>query len=252
MMIDESVNYEKVLTEPKQLVAVELKKQGFDINKISMPQTVFLLADDIFDKMKDLNCGKYQYPVSNGVWIFNHNSEVGFVKAEMCSPAIATQAEDLIATGVKELIHIGYAGGLQESLQVGDIVITEGAFNDTAIARLYGYDTDFMETSKELTDKIKHMITGVDLSVIKGKSWTTDAGYHETLRQVLEYRKKSALCVEMEGVGLFTIAKYRNCKATALYIVSDVFSKDEWQLGWDGEVIAQSVDFILKQIVKAI
>lgn len=37
----------------------------------------------------------------------------------------------------------------------------------------------------------------------------------------------------MEGVGLFTIAKYRKCSATAIYIISDVISERNWELGWD-------------------
>ena len=30
---------------------------------------------------------------------------------------------------------------------------------------------------------------------------------------------KGALCVEMEGVGLFTIANYRKCVATGIYVL---------------------------------
>ncbi len=48
--------------------------------------------------------------------MFNKNENIGFIKGHMCSPAIATQAEDLIAGGVKELIHVGYARGLQPEL----------------------------------------------------------------------------------------------------------------------------------------
>lgn len=44
------------------------------------------------------------------MYVFNENENIGFVKGYMCSPAIATQAEDLIAGGVKELIHVVYAG----------------------------------------------------------------------------------------------------------------------------------------------
>lgn len=76
------------------------------------------------------------------------------MKGNMCSPAIATQAEDLIAGGVKELIHVGFAGGLQPDMRPGEIVITDGAYNDTAVARLYGYDFNIMEASKELTDRL--------------------------------------------------------------------------------------------------
>ena len=61
--------------------------------------------------------------------MFNKNENIGFIKGHMCSPAIATQAEDLIAGGVKELIHVGYAGGLQPELVPGEIILTDGAFN---------------------------------------------------------------------------------------------------------------------------
>lgn len=39
----------------------------------------------------------------------------------------------------------------------------------------------------------------------------------------------------MEGVGLFTIANYRNCLATAIYVISDVHNEKSWDLGW-GEI----------------
>ena len=63
----------------------------------------------------------------------------------MCSPAIATQAEDLIAGGVEERIHIGLAGGLQSDMNIGQVVLTDGAYNDTAVARLYGFYCTFIK-----------------------------------------------------------------------------------------------------------
>ena len=39
------------------------------------------------------------------------------------------------------------------------------------------------------------------LYINRGKHWTTDAGYHETWEQILNYRSKRALCLEMEGAG---------------------------------------------------
>ena len=165
--------------------------------------------------------------------MFHENEEIGFIKGHMCSPAIATQAEDLIAGGVEELIHIGFAGGLQADMKSGDIVLTDGAYNDTAVARLYGFDDAVIESTRALTDEIGELLTKNAISYRRGKHWTTDAGYHETWGQIIDYKEKGALCVEMEGVGLFTIAKYRKCSATAIYIISDVISERNWELGWD-------------------
>ena len=240
---------ERVMTDPKQLVSIELKNAGFDIDAINVPKRVYLLADDIYDEMVKSECGEYKYPLGGKLYVLKNNSQVGFIKGKMCSPGIATQAEDLIAGGVEELIHIGLAGGIDEALNVGDIVITDGAYNDTAVARLYGFDTDFIETTKTLTDEMEILLKDNEIEVIRGKHWTTDAGYRETWEQVIGYRSKSVLCVEMEGVGLFTIAKYRKCLATAIYIITDVIDDEGWHLGWESKEIAEAVTKIIDMIV---
>lgn len=239
---------ERVMTEPKELVRMELKNAGYDIDSIQVPKRVYLLADDIYDAMINKGCGEYGYPLGGSLYVLKNNCQVGFIKGKMCSPGIATQVEDLVAGGVKEFVHVGVAGGINPELNIGDIIITDGAYNDTAVARLYGYDYDFIETTQWLTDEIANLLKMNNISIRRGKHWTTDAGYRETWGQVLDYRNKGALCVEMEGVGLFTIAKYRGCSATAIYIISDVISEDGWHLGWEGDIISKVVNKIISVI----
>lgn len=236
------------MTDPKELVRIELKNAGFDIDSMQVPKRVYLLADGIYDAMIQKGCGEYKYPLGGALYVFKNNPQVGFIKGEMCSPGIATQAEDLVAGGVEEFIHVGLAGGINQELDIGDVVLTNGAYNDTAVARLYGFDYDFLETTPSLTDEMEQLLKEKGIHVNRGKHWTTDAGYHETWGQVLDYRSKGALCVEMEGVGLFTIAQYRGCSVSAIYIITDVISEDGWHLGWKGnkidEVIARIIDVL--------
>lgn len=238
-----------VLTDPKKLVARELKNAGFDINTIKVPARVYILADSLYDYMLSKNCGKYKYPLGGELFVFNGNDSIGFIKGMMGSPAIATQAEDLIAGGVKELIHIGFAGGLQQDMSVGDIVLTDGAYNDTAVARLYGFDYDIIESTKSLTDELCNLLANVKVDFKRGKHWTTDAGYMETYGQFVEHRNKGALCVEMEGVGLFTVANYRKRRASAIYVISDVHEKDGWSLGLGDNTLDTAVTKIIDTIV---
>lgn len=93
------MNKDDVLTEPGKLVRLELKNAGFDLDKMNVPKRVYLLADSLYDVMLSRNCGKYKYPLGGKLFVFNEN--IGFIKSHMCSPAIATQAEDLIAGGGK-------------------------------------------------------------------------------------------------------------------------------------------------------
>ena len=64
------------LTDPKKLVRVELKNAGFDINKIKIPDRVYLLADDIFDEMVSRNVGEYRYPLGGKLYVFNKRAYV--------------------------------------------------------------------------------------------------------------------------------------------------------------------------------
>lgn len=243
------MNRNDVLTDPQKLVRLELKNAGFDIDQIKVPKRVYLLADSLYDTMVSRNCGTYKYPLGGKLFVFDRNEDIGFIKGHMCSPAIATQAEDLIAGGVQELIHVGFAGGLQPDMKAGDIVLTDGAYNDTAVARLYGFDYDVIESTKNLTDELSQLLSKNEVEFRRGKHWTTDAGYRETWGQTIEHREKGALCVEMEGVGLFTIANYRKCAASAIYVISDVHVESGWDLGWGNNKLDATIDRIIDMII---
>ena len=103
----------KEFNAPSQLVRREMELQGIDFDKMreAFPKRLYLLADSLYDTMLAKNVGTLTYHVGGEVYVMNHDNCVGFVKGEMCSPGIATQAEDLIAAGAQELIHVGFAGG---------------------------------------------------------------------------------------------------------------------------------------------
>ena len=170
------------------------------------------------------------------------------MKSEMCAPGLATQAEDLYAAGAQELIHVGFAGG-HNGTKIGDYVVTDGAYTDAGIPKLYGVGDEFVPSTKELTDALCEELKAKGLEFHRGCHWTTDAGYVEPEWRILYYARKGSLCVEMEGAGLFTIAKFRSRKATAIYVISDSGSSDDWTLGWGEEVLEKSIDRLIERLV---
>ena len=64
-------------------------------------------------------------------------------------------------------------------------------------------------------------------AIVGGKEYSLDNAVLKIWPESEE--TKGALCVEMEGVGLFTIANYRKCVATGIYVVSDVYSAGQDQ-----------------------
>ncbi|MEK7434330.1 MAG: phosphorylase [Cyanobacteriota bacterium] len=246
------MNRKHVITDPSKLVRIELRNQGFDLDKVNMPKRVYMFADSLYDEILNRNVGEYKFSLGGELYVFKNNNNIGFIKSAMCSPAMAIQTEELVACGVKELIHIGFAGGIKNDIKIGELIITDGAYNDTGIARLYGFDEKIIYSNEELSQEIKILFENDVIKTIKGLHWTTDAGYHETWGQIMDYREKNALCVEMEGVGLFTIARYHNIKATGVYIISDIFNEDGWCLGWNESKISAVVSRVISTIIKSI
>lgn len=235
---------------PSVLVRKEIELQGLDFDEYQtkVPNRVYLLADSLFDTMLAKNVGTLTFDVGGGIYVMNHNSDLGFAKGEMCSPGLATQAEDLYAAGVKELIHVGFAGGNK----IGDYVLTDGAYNDTSITRLYGFKGERIGSTKDLTDSFCMELEKKGISCIRGYHWTTDGGYVQP-----EWRRRyylndlGAKCVEMEGAGLFTIANFRSRKATAIYIISDSGSNDEWDLGWGESTLGNSIQKLIDALARS-
>ncbi len=60
-----------------------------------------------------------------------------------------------------------------------------------------------------------------------------------------------AKCVEMEGAGLFTVANFRSRKATAIYVVSDSGSNDEWTLGWGESTLENRIQKLIDALVRS-
>ena len=239
----------EIYNAPAQLVRKEMELQGIDPDELKneIPSRVYLLADSLYDTMLEKNVGILKYHVGGELYVMNHNERMGFAKGEMCAPGIATQAEDLFAAGVKELIHVGFAGG-RVGVGIGDYVISDGAYHDTSIPRLYGFDDEMIETSKELTDSLCREIKECGLEVQRGWHWTTDAGYVETDWYIKYFEAKGVKCVEMEGAGLFTVAKFRSRKAAGIYVISDSGSGEDWNLGWGEERLEQSIQKLIDAI----
>ena len=87
-------------------------------------------------------------------------------------------------------------------------------------------------------------------AIVGGKEYSLDNAVLKIWPESEE--TKGALCVEMEGVGLFIIANYRKCVATGIYVVSDVYLEDDWKLGWEGNDIKKAVGEIIDMIIESI
>lgn len=151
------------------------------------------------------------------------------------APTAVMTLEELIAIGVKNVISLGAAGGIQQDLNPGDIIICERAIRDEGTSHHYVAAEKFAHASADLTNRLIESVKKKGVSIRKGSSWTTDAPYRETIEELTRYRKEGVLTVEMEAAALFTVAAYRHVNVSSVFAISDVLNEDGWHQSYYSE-----------------
>ncbi len=146
------------------------------------------------------------------------------------APIASILLEELAAFGIKSFISIGTAGSLQKHLQLGSIVVCDKAIRDEGSSHHYIKSEKYSYPSSFMIQKIENIIKKMGLTYSKGTSWTTDAPYRETIKEIRKYQADGVLTVEMEASAIFAVAKYLNCEAGSIFTISDYLGEDEWKL----------------------
>ena len=147
------------------------------------------------------------------------------------STAVMT-LEELAAFGIKKFVNIGAAGGLQQGMNIGDIVVCDRAIRDEGTSDHYLPVEKYAFPCPELTENLCTIFERKRIQYSRGTSWTTDAPYRETIDELRQYRSDGVATVEMEVSALFAAGTYRAVAVSAIFVVSDLLSEDDWDQGY--------------------
>lgn len=124
-------------------------------------------------------------------------------------PSISIYVNELITEyGVKNLMRVGTAGGVQEKVKVRDIVLAMSAHTDSAINKIRFNGQDFAPTASFDLLKIAY-----DTSINKGITphvgtvLTSDTFYNDDPNSFKKWANFGALAIEMETAALYTLAE---------------------------------------------
>ena len=169
--------------------------------------------------------GAYLVP-SNDSWVL-----VLKVPGFGASTAVMT-LEELAAFRIKKFVNIGTAGGLQKNMNVGDIVLCDRAIRDEGTSYHYLPAEKYAFACPELTENLCTALERKGIEYSKGTSWTTDAPYRETIGELRQYRSDGVATVEMEISALFAAGAYRGVGVSAILVISDILSEEDWHQGY--------------------
>ena len=147
--------------------------------------------------------------------------EITVMASGMGMPSIGIYSYELYNFyDVENIIRIGTAGAYSADINLFDIVISTEAYSESSFAKVQGYDSNTIEASKDLNDKIIETANRINSKYILGRIHSTDVFYGNVDINDL-YNNKKCLAVERESFALFYNAKKLNKKAACILTISD-------------------------------
>ena len=167
-------------------------------------------------------------------------------------PACAGNLDLLNAMGITKVMFCGGGGVLDENIEVGQLLVVDGAIRDEGFSYHYIEPSRYIFTNPATTEKITQYLEDHSISYTRGLTWTTDAIFRETADRIARRKKEGAKIVEMEQAGCIAVSQFRGFEYGALIYGGDGVSQIEWSdRGWHSrEGIRYDLVTLCKKLVK--
>ena len=154
---------------------------------------------------------------------------VSVMASGMGMPSIGIYSYELFNFfGVENIIRIGSAGGLAESIQLRDVIIGMGACTNSSYQEQYGLGGNFAPiASYELLEKAVEEAKKIGVRYQVGNLLSSDVFYNANPNFNDGWYKMGVLGVEMEAAALYMNAAAAGKRALAICTVSDHIIRGE-------------------------
>jgi uridine phosphorylase len=111
----------------------------------------------------------------------------------------------------------------------GSIVVVTGAEREEGTSHHYLPADEMVTADPELTRLLEEGARARGTVPIRGRSWTIDAPYRETVGAVARHRDAGVMVVEMEAAAIFAVARVRGVRAGLITAVNDELFGPQWR-----------------------
>lgn len=138
-------------------------------------------------------------------------------------PSAMLYATELIRDyGVRRLVRVGTCGAVAEDVQLGDIVLAQGASTDSTVNRLRFGGHDLAATASwALLSRVAATAQDAGFAIRVGNVFTSDFFYHPDAGLLAMLRRFGILALDMETAGLYGLASELGADALSALTVSD-------------------------------
>lgn len=203
-----------------------LKEENFSTNKMIItffPEVITRLIEEKQIILERTIQGE------NPVYIYKYvDSDILLTLGQVGCPACGGNLDLFNALGVNKVMFCGGGGVLDKTIEVGTILVVQGAIRDEGFSYHYVAPSRVIYSDEKIVNKISSFLQKKEIKYISGLTWTTDAIFRETKDRVALRRSEGAKIVEMEQAGCIAVAQFRKFDYGALIYGGDDVSSDEW------------------------
>lgn len=185
--------------------------------------------------------------VAGNIPIYKMNykgKDVAFFRTMIGAPACCSCFEEVIAMGAKKFMLCGECGVLRQDIVDGRIIVPTAAMREEGTSYHYCASADEIELDPDGVATVEKTLCENEVPYIKGKIWTTDASYRETVTKMKARRDAGCIAVEMECAAMVAVARMRRVKFAQFVYASDNLDSPVWeQRGLTVRPIQQKEDF---------
>ncbi len=138
-------------------------------------------------------------------------------------PSTALYIHELIHSyRVKRIIRFGTCGAIHKEINVGQVILSEGALTDSGSSQLYFQNNDSIPLPHNmLLVEAQHKAEELNISVRCGKIFSTDHFYSDNPGRWNNSIRQGVLAVDMETYILYAMAQKYGFQSLAILTVSD-------------------------------
>lgn len=158
------------------------------------------------------------------------NQEIAFYLSRVGAPACVSRFEEVVAMGAKKFVLFGSCGVLDDEKVKDHIVIPVCAVRDEGTSYHYVAPAEEIEMEEHAIHTLEDALNACGYSYVKGKTWTSDGIYRETIPVIQERREEGCLVVEMECASMLAVSRYRKIPFVQFLYGADNLSSDKWEI----------------------
>ena len=162
------------------------------------------------------------------IYKINYKGKViGFFKTYIGASACVSSIEmSFSQIKTNKFVVFGGAGCLDKEIVHGKIMIPTEAYRDEGMSYHYAEASDYIKIKNY--NVISEFMKINNIPYVKGKTWTTDASFRETLHNFEKRKADGCISVEMECSAVQALCNFRNLEFYTFFTSGDLLDCPVW------------------------